>query len=195
MIDSNGAQGRNRTTDTAIFSRMLYQLSYLGAAGAASSGEAAVIEERHSHCLEHDPQNLQTFRARSRVKSKRYVEPSFPFKTISRERRLKGAVEAVNRDRNRARGSRLSTWDLGGPKRRFSCLAYDRGARSAATAAIPLCSGASGVRARPKVSAPKGIHKLRFALLVNGQEYPLATDPRMTLLDALHEEPISNRSK
>ena len=30
----NGAQGRNRTTDTAIFSRMLYQLSYLGAAAA-----------------------------------------------------------------------------------------------------------------------------------------------------------------
>jgi hypothetical protein len=29
----DGAQGRNRTTDTAIFSRMLYQLSYLGAAG------------------------------------------------------------------------------------------------------------------------------------------------------------------
>ena len=28
--DFNGAQGRNRTTDTAIFSRMLYQLSYLG---------------------------------------------------------------------------------------------------------------------------------------------------------------------
>ncbi len=27
----NGAQGRNRTTDTAIFNRMLYQLSYLGA--------------------------------------------------------------------------------------------------------------------------------------------------------------------
>jgi hypothetical protein len=29
-ILENGAQGRNRTTDTAIFSRMLYQLSYLG---------------------------------------------------------------------------------------------------------------------------------------------------------------------
>ena len=28
----DGAQGRNRTTDTAIFSRVLYQLSYLGAA-------------------------------------------------------------------------------------------------------------------------------------------------------------------
>ncbi len=26
----DGAQGRNRTTDTAIFSRVLYQLSYLG---------------------------------------------------------------------------------------------------------------------------------------------------------------------
>ena len=26
----NGAQEWNRTTDTAIFSRMLYQLSYLG---------------------------------------------------------------------------------------------------------------------------------------------------------------------
>ena len=28
----NGARGRIRTTDTAIFSRMLYQLSYPGAA-------------------------------------------------------------------------------------------------------------------------------------------------------------------
>ena len=27
----NGAQGRNRTTDTVIFSHVLYQLSYLGA--------------------------------------------------------------------------------------------------------------------------------------------------------------------
>ena len=30
VLEMNGAQGRNRTTDTAIFSRMLYQLSYLG---------------------------------------------------------------------------------------------------------------------------------------------------------------------
>ena len=30
---SVGAQGRDRTTDTAIFSRMLYQLSYLGVPG------------------------------------------------------------------------------------------------------------------------------------------------------------------
>ena len=33
----SGAQGRDRTADTAIFSRMLYQLSYLGA--PASAGE------------------------------------------------------------------------------------------------------------------------------------------------------------
>ena len=34
----DGAQGRSRTTDTAIFSRMLYQLSYLGIAAARWSG-------------------------------------------------------------------------------------------------------------------------------------------------------------
>jgi hypothetical protein len=33
----NGAQGRNRTTDTVIFSHVLYQLSYLGA-GSAQPG-------------------------------------------------------------------------------------------------------------------------------------------------------------
>ena len=31
MKDENGAQGRNRTTDTRIFNPLLYQLSYLGA--------------------------------------------------------------------------------------------------------------------------------------------------------------------
>ncbi len=34
----DGAQGRNRTTDTAIFSRMLYQLSYLGVPRKAGKG-------------------------------------------------------------------------------------------------------------------------------------------------------------
>ena len=29
-LKRNGAQGRNRTTDTRIFSPLLYQLSYLG---------------------------------------------------------------------------------------------------------------------------------------------------------------------
>ena len=35
---ANGAQGRDRTTDTAIFSRMLYQLSYLGISLAHEMG-------------------------------------------------------------------------------------------------------------------------------------------------------------
>ena len=30
LLKGNGAQGRNRTTDTVIFSHVLYQLSYLG---------------------------------------------------------------------------------------------------------------------------------------------------------------------
>ena len=31
----DGAQGRNRTTDTVIFSHVLYQLSYLGVSAVA----------------------------------------------------------------------------------------------------------------------------------------------------------------
>jgi hypothetical protein len=34
LEENFGAQGRNRTTDTCIFSAVLYQLSYLGAAPA-----------------------------------------------------------------------------------------------------------------------------------------------------------------
>jgi hypothetical protein len=33
VIEHFGAQGRNRTTDTVIFSHVLYQLSYLGMPG------------------------------------------------------------------------------------------------------------------------------------------------------------------
>ena len=36
LRDGNGAQGRNRTTDTVIFSHVLYQLSYLGIRGIAA---------------------------------------------------------------------------------------------------------------------------------------------------------------
>ena len=35
---AHGAQGRNRTTDTVIFSHVLYQLSYLGAGLAEPRG-------------------------------------------------------------------------------------------------------------------------------------------------------------
>lgn len=38
---ANGAQGRNRTTDTAIFSRMLYQLSYLGVPDERAQGPSS----------------------------------------------------------------------------------------------------------------------------------------------------------
>src|ERR1044072_8788547 len=34
----NGAQGRDRTTDTVIFSHVLYQLSYLGAEHRSAGG-------------------------------------------------------------------------------------------------------------------------------------------------------------
>jgi hypothetical protein len=34
MRRGNGAQGRNRTTDTRIFNPLLYQLSYLGIRGS-----------------------------------------------------------------------------------------------------------------------------------------------------------------
>ena len=37
-IASDGAQGRNRTTDTVIFSHVLYQLSYLGAGPPVAGG-------------------------------------------------------------------------------------------------------------------------------------------------------------
>ena len=37
--EENGAQSWNRTSDTAIFSRMLYQLSYLGPGRTAALPE------------------------------------------------------------------------------------------------------------------------------------------------------------
>ena len=38
--EESGAQGRDRTTDTAIFSHVLYQLSYLGAPRAKAAERA-----------------------------------------------------------------------------------------------------------------------------------------------------------
>ena len=46
-FDISGAQGRNRTTDTAIFSRMLYQLSYLGAP------QPPLGDDNEAGCLTH----------------------------------------------------------------------------------------------------------------------------------------------
>jgi hypothetical protein len=48
-----GAQGRDRTTDTVIFSHVLYQLSYLGAGSGGfdtgPEGARAVIGIRAAH--------------------------------------------------------------------------------------------------------------------------------------------------
>ena len=41
MDSSDGAQGRDRTTDTVIFSHVLYQLSYLGAEPPSCGGLAS----------------------------------------------------------------------------------------------------------------------------------------------------------
>jgi hypothetical protein len=43
----NGAQGRNRTTDTRIFSPLLYQLSYLG---RPSAGAGRLYRKRCVPC-------------------------------------------------------------------------------------------------------------------------------------------------
>ena len=45
----SGAEGRNRTADTAIFSRMLYQLSYLGM--AAPTGLEPAISHVTGGCV------------------------------------------------------------------------------------------------------------------------------------------------
>ena len=45
LAERNGARGRIRTTDTAIFSRMLYQLSYPGISSAPDRW-APVLERR-----------------------------------------------------------------------------------------------------------------------------------------------------
>ena len=46
----NGAQGRNRTTDTAIFSRMLYQLSYLGVLRRVNGRKVRPYRKRLAAC-------------------------------------------------------------------------------------------------------------------------------------------------
>ena len=45
-LGSNGARGRDRTTDTAIFSRMLYQLSYPGVSREARPDASGRFIER-----------------------------------------------------------------------------------------------------------------------------------------------------
>ncbi len=48
----NGAQGRNRTSDTVIFSHVLYQLSYLGAkiGRRTPAGKAGSFSQNRRPC-------------------------------------------------------------------------------------------------------------------------------------------------
>ena len=50
-----GAQGRNRTTDTVIFSHVLYQLSYLGAARLRRRTRSAGYKCSVGRCPERAP--------------------------------------------------------------------------------------------------------------------------------------------
>ena len=55
-LDGRGAQGRNRTTDTRIFSPLLYRLSYLGTPErSAYRGSAVILSSRA--LLECRPEN------------------------------------------------------------------------------------------------------------------------------------------
>ena len=60
MLERNGAQGRDRTTDTVIFSHVLYQLSYLGAGPARVGRSARRGRYRGSnpHCPEQGAKRL-----------------------------------------------------------------------------------------------------------------------------------------
>jgi hypothetical protein len=48
----NGAQSRNRTSDTRIFNPLLYQLSYLGTQGASIGKAFALVQPFASGCVE-----------------------------------------------------------------------------------------------------------------------------------------------
>src|SRR6185437_16317274 len=70
-IQKTGAQGRNRTTDTVIFSHVLYQLSYLGACAVATGGRLwrprrALSSARGSRESERRPSREPVGRGRSR---------------------------------------------------------------------------------------------------------------------------------
>src|SRR4051794_10548955 len=89
VTEITGAQGRDRTTDTAIFSRMLYQLSYLGTSSPQGSWERGFIVRRA--CPVHhgsplamrsaaiwDDDQEQSGRGTTRFRGLPLVSPDFP---------------------------------------------------------------------------------------------------------------------
>jgi hypothetical protein len=68
----HGAQGRDRTTDTAIFSRMLYQLSYLGVPVGLKGGRERRFIVRQSGSVHHASHlTLRVAQPRNRPQAKR----------------------------------------------------------------------------------------------------------------------------
>ena len=60
MFDLNGAQGRNRTTDTRIFSPLLYQLSYLGVLQAPQHADLCWIAMCEAHAYSSNSAGVST---------------------------------------------------------------------------------------------------------------------------------------
>ena len=89
MEHNFGAQGRNRTTDTAIFNRMLYQLSYLGA-GPARMGHSAK-RGRYRGSSQHCPERrLQA--CRSWFNANGGAEPAFECDTVAQRKHARRFV-------------------------------------------------------------------------------------------------------
>ena len=86
----DGAQGRNRTTDTAIFSRMLYQLSYLGA--------------RPRRCLgRREAQAIQDARTPIKPRPAAWTAGPHPVPAAAREAGIARSATAPDRRRRSAR--------------------------------------------------------------------------------------------
>ena len=78
-FEGNGGQGRNRTTDTRIFSPLLYQLSYLAEAGdyssVGASGDRRDARRRQAH-------EAQTRRRRGRDARTPVAAPAAAVRTV-----------------------------------------------------------------------------------------------------------------
>src|SRR5712692_4448892 len=73
-----GAQGRNRTTDTVIFSHVLYQLSYLGARRARGPGRKRRLIETRLGTVQPRPHAVSIAHEVSGLGSTRVVRFSVP---------------------------------------------------------------------------------------------------------------------
>ena len=119
-----GAQGRNRTTDTAIFSRMLYQLSYLGAVAQPPAAR-----------------RMRAYRRRAGGLSRRVPRPARAARFRSPEPNASGWTGAVGRGRIERSSSEGRARPRGLREKRFMrafAVAVILAAMAAPAAADPL---------------------------------------------------------